>query len=99
MADYNDVPQKKVKLELPNVGLVDAVEVPVSESTEKWSEIRLEDGSLLRLKPVVISAVRVEGHYDQDGNPLYQVKANQVLVVDAPDHLRKGSSGASKEVH
>lgn len=93
------MPNKKVKLELPNIGPVDAVEVPVTESTERWSDLKLEDGSTLRLKPVVITVVRIEGHYDQDGSPLYQVKAGQVLAVDAPDYLRKGGGGASKEVH
>jgi len=47
---------------------------------------------VLRLKPVVVGAVRIEGHYDPDGNPMYALKANQVMIVtSAPDHLRKGA--------
>ena len=59
------------------------------EAHEKWTEIKLEDGSSLRIKAVIIGAVRIEGQYDQEGNPLYMVKANQVMTVSAPDHLRK----------
>jgi hypothetical protein len=93
------LPEKKTKVQTPT-GLVDATEVPVSESTERWTDVRLEDGSVIRLKAVVIGAARIDGQYDNDGNPLYTVKVNQVMVVaSAPDHLRKGGSGALKGVH
>jgi hypothetical protein len=93
------MPEKKIKTQVPFLGLVDAFEVAVSESTERWTEIKLDDGTALRLKPVVLGALRIDGKYDPDGNPMYALKANQVMiVVSAPDHLRKGGSG-SKEVH
>ena len=94
--------EKKVKVQIPGQpGPVDAVEVSVAESTERWTEVQLEDGSVVRLKPVVVGAIRVEGQYDQDGNPVYSLKVNQIMVVaSAPEHLRKGGSPASnKEVH
>jgi hypothetical protein len=54
----------------------------------------LEDGSVLRLKPTVFSAVRIEGEFDPEDNPMYAVKAGQVLVIaSAPDNLRKPKSG------
>ena len=92
------MPEKKIKVELPGVGPVDAVEVAVAESTERWTDVKLEDGSVLRLKSVIIGAIRVEGRYDQDGNPMYSLRANQVLTVSAPDHLRKGGTSTPKGV-
>ena len=94
------MPEKKTKAQIPGVGLVDVFEVSVSESTEKWTEVRLEDGAVLRLKPVVLSAVRVDGRYDSEGNPVYSLKVNQIMtIVSAPDHLRQGGSGIQKGVH
>ena len=93
------MPEKKTKIQTPG-GLVDAFEVAVSESTERWTEVRLEDGSVLRLKPVVIGAARVDGQFDPEGNPVYTIKVNQIMTVaSAPDHLRKGGSGTAKGVH
>jgi len=86
------VPEKRVKVKLPNGADADAYEVSVVEAHAQWTDIKLEDGSSLRIKAVIIGAVRVEGQYDQEGNPLYMVKANQVMTVSAPDHLRKGAS-------
>jgi hypothetical protein len=91
------VPEKKVKVPTPT-GMADAVEVGVSSSDEKWTDIKLEDGSSLRLKSVIIGALRVEGQWDPEGNPLYMIKANQVMTVSAPEHLRKGGGGPPKGV-
>lgn len=71
---------------------MDGSEVGVSEATERWSEVTLDDGSVIKVKPNVLSAIRVDGHYDPEGNPMYAVKAGQVaLIVSAPQHLRKGA--------
>lgn len=87
------MPEKKTKITLPN-GVFDGNEVAISESTERWSDIKLEDGTVLRLKPSVFSAIRIDGQYDQDGNPMYAVKStNAMVIVSAPDHLRKGAPG------
>jgi hypothetical protein len=72
--------------------MAEGFDVPITESTEKWSEIHLEDGSILRIKPNVISVIRITGQYDQDGNPLYALKSSQVMtVVSAPERLRQGA--------
>lgn len=92
------MPGKRTKVTMPTGVIADAVEVGVSESNEKWTEIKLDDGSSLRIKSVILGALRVDGQYDQDGNPLYMVKANQVMTVSAPDHLRKGATGPGKGV-
>ena len=82
-----------MKVQVPGITEpVDVVEVPVEESTERWTDVKLQDGSLLRLKTVIMAALRVEGHYDPEGNPFYQLKVNQVMSVTAPEHLRKGGN-------
>jgi len=94
------VPEKRSKVQMPTGVLADAVEIGVSEAIERWTDIKLEDNSSLRIKSVILGVVRVEGQYDPEGNPLYMVKANQVMTVSAPDHLRKGGgAGATKGVH
>jgi hypothetical protein len=87
------VPEKMVKVPFPNPNspLRDGFEVGVSESTEKWSEVTLLDGTILRIRPSVISAIRIDGEYDADGNPGYMLKAQPtVVIVSSPEHLRRG---------
>lgn len=92
------MPERRIRVTLPTGGTADAVEIGVSEATERWTDIKLEDGSFLRIKAVVMGVVRLEGQFDPDGNPMYMVRANQVMSVSAPDHLRKGGE-IPKGVH
>ena len=64
---------------------VEGVVVTVVESTERFSDIRLEDGTLIRIKPVVVEAVRVEGKWDNEGNPLYVLRSANVMILDDID--------------
>jgi len=83
------LPDNKTKVALPT-GVYDAIDVPIKQTIERWTEIELEDGTKLRVKPLVISVARVEGHYDQDGNPMYAVKGGQTLaVLSVPDNLKQ----------
>jgi hypothetical protein len=84
------VADRRTKVQLvPGVPPVDGVEVPVDESSEKWSEYKLEDGTTIRLKQVLMEVIRT-GQYDPEGNPLYAIKAQPVLlVVDVPDKLKR----------
>jgi hypothetical protein len=67
------------------------VEVPVLEAKEYWNEYKLEDGTTFRMKVVLSSILRIEGQYNEDGQPLYQAKLNLVPDVRAPEDLRKRS--------
>ncbi len=94
------MPEKKVKVPFPDptamggVIMVDGSEIQVNESTERWSEITLNDGTVLRVKPAIQSAVRLEGRYDNEGNPMYALKGGQtVAIVNVPAHLKKGAAG------
>ena len=90
------MPERKTKAQVPGGGTADAVDVAITESTERWTEIHLDDGTVIRIKPVILAVQRIEGHYDQEGNPLYQVKANQIMTADSPDHMKKGAAGSTK---
>jgi hypothetical protein len=90
--------EKKVKARFPD-GECDAFEVPVLESTERWTEVSLEDGTVLRVKTVILAVVRAEDAYDNEGNPQYSIKVNPVMTVTAPDNLKKGAKGPSTEIH
>ena len=61
-------------------------EVEVLEAKERWSEYRLADGTILRLKPVIIAIFRAEGQYAQDGEPVYNMKSTLITDVRAASH-------------
>jgi hypothetical protein len=61
----------------------------VVAAKDGWSEYTLTDGSVIRLKAMLVDAKRAVDQYGDDGNPTYVfqfVVANQVI---APDNLKK----------
>lgn len=81
---------RKVQIPGPDGTLRDAVDVGIDESSEKWSEFKLDDGTILRAKMSIVSAARVDNDWDQDGNPSYVIKShNIVTVVESPEKLRR----------
>ncbi len=68
---------------------VDGLEVRFRSNHEEWNEYVLEDGTYLRMKAVVSEIIRLNGEYDPEGNPIYIVKSANMLVVKAPDNLKK----------
>ncbi len=69
--------------------LVDAIEIGFQTGGEHWNEYLLNDGSVVRLKPVVTEVLRLEGQYDPEGNPVYIVKSASVVSVSASEKTRK----------
>ncbi len=70
--------------------LVDGTVVRVRESIERFSDIELDDGSTLRIKPVVTEVVRVNEQWDEEGNPLYVIKSTNILfVVESTAELKQ----------
>lgn len=93
MRKDTSVPEKKVKVPIPGKGMVEGTEVPLIESVERWTELKLEDGSVLRVKPVVMSVIRIDGEYDPQGNPVYAIQGGQTMVLgSAPDRLRQSAA-------
>jgi hypothetical protein len=90
------MPERK-KMNIPGLGAVEGTDVALVESVERWTELKLEDGSVLRIKPIVMSVMRIEGQYDPQDNPMYAIQAGQTMVVaSAPEHLRRPGPNASK---
>lgn len=83
--------ERKLKVQLvPGGPSLDAVEISVDDSSEKWSEYKLSDGSRIRVKQVLMEVSRVDGQFDQEGNPLYVIKAQPVMaILEVPDKLKK----------
>lgn len=63
--------------------------IEIESANEPWGEYRLSDGSVLRIKLVVVEVRRKEGEYAPDGNPLYEVQLAPVIATRAPEHLRR----------
>jgi hypothetical protein len=83
------VAERKTRV-LHNGKMVDGMEVQIEESNERWSEFKFEDGAIVRGKLSIISVVRIDGEYDQQGNPSYAINmAPTLAVVEVPERLRK----------
>ncbi len=81
---------RKVPVTLPSGAKGEGVEIQVSESTERWSDFTFDDGTLIRAKIMVTSAVRVDGEFDQNGNPVYIMNVGPVFsIVHVPEQYRK----------
>lgn len=63
--------------------------IEVTNAQEQWNQYLLADGSVLKTKAVVTEVYRLVGEYDADGNPSYVLRSGGVLVVSAPDELKK----------
>jgi hypothetical protein len=61
-----------------------STEIEMLEAKERWSEYRLADGTILRLKPVIIAVFRADGQYTPDGDPVYNMKSTLITDVRAP---------------
>jgi hypothetical protein len=87
------MPEKKVTVPFGASGRTAAGwEVAVDESTEKWSEYKLSDGTLVRGKLTIVSAVRIEGQYDPNGNPMYSLNMTPSIVIMSADERLRAKS-------
>ena len=64
--------------------------VLVSESIERFSDVKLDDGTVLRMKAIAIEAERLLNQWTPDGDPIYNVKSHTVVMVkEAPASLKR----------
>jgi hypothetical protein len=56
-------------------------EVPIVNAKETAAEYELEDGSVLRVRYVANSVLRIDGVWEGDGNPVYLIKNGLVTTV------------------
>jgi hypothetical protein len=83
------VPQDKRQISGPDGSVVDATAIGFQVGGEYFNEYALDDGTLIRIKAVMAEILRVDGAYDTEGNPVYVTKMQNVVVVNAPEKLRK----------
>lgn len=67
----------------------DTQKVPILESIERFSNIRLQDGSIINIKATPQEVTRIEGLFDPNGRPAYIVNSTTVVVVSSST-LSKG---------
>lgn len=63
------------------VSLQSSTEVDVLSSKEVWSEYHLSDGTVLRIKPIMIGVSRVPETQTTDGEPVYSMRSTLVTDV------------------
>jgi hypothetical protein len=68
-----------------------STDVEIVDTKEAWSEYRLADGTVLRVKPVMLAISRVEGAEATNGEPVYNMKSTLVTDVrgaqSSPDSM------------
>ncbi len=63
------------------VSLQVSTDVEVLSAKEAWSEYRLADGTVLRVKPIMIDVSRVAEAQTADGDPVYNMRSTLVTDV------------------
>lgn len=82
--------ERKIQVPTPEGKMVDGMDVPIERSDERWSEFTLEDGTVIRAKINIASAVRVDGQYDTRGQPVYILNTSPtVSIINVPERLKK----------
>ena len=82
----------RTKVQIPTGENVSGTLVSIDESVERYSEIKLSDGSVLRVKVNVVEVIRLDDRHDDNGNPVYAIKSsNHILVSSAPSELKRES--------
>jgi hypothetical protein len=78
---------KRVELKLGDKS-VEGTLVDFETVREEYNSYRLSDGSTIRMKTVVTNIIRTE-EFTPNGEPVYIVNSQNVLVADVPDQLKK----------
>ena len=81
--------ERKRTVKLPDGRDVDVTEIGYRTSGEYWNEYLADDGTVIRVKLIATEVLRLDGQFDQEGNPVYIVKTTNVTNVSAPENLRR----------
>lgn len=63
---------------------VEAAPVQVVSSQETFNTYLLEDGTTIKLKAVMLGVMKLEGPVDNEGNPVYLTRSQNVLDITVP---------------
>jgi hypothetical protein len=70
--------------DIQTVSAESTIEIEILDTKERWSEYRLADGTVLRLRPVMIAVFRADGQFTADGDPVYNMKSTLITDVRKP---------------
>jgi hypothetical protein len=83
------VPSPMVKIVSPvSQRQVEAEQIDFEARAEPWATYELADGTVLKVRTILTNVMRIEGEYDQSGNPIYVVSSQNVIQASAPKKLR-----------
>lgn len=80
--------KRKVKLNF-NGKEVEAEIIDINQSSEKWNEYLLDDGTSVRMKLVLQKAYKILGEFDNHGNPIYFFESTNIPTLDCPDDVKR----------
>ncbi len=63
--------------------------VKILRAEEPFSYAYLEDGTTLTTRMSFIEAVRLDGRWNNEGQPIYTVTQNATIIISAPDELMR----------
>ena len=75
----------------------DRLRVNITETLERFSEVLLEDGTVLKIRAAVTEVVRIQDKWDADGKPVYYVKSQNILAAECPPHLINQEVAAKRQ--
>src|ERR1700683_5399043 len=76
------MPEEKKKLTIFGAE-IEVSKVPIRKATEFFNEYELEDGSVLRVKNVATSILRIEGQFNPaSAEPIYLVLTSPAVSVE-----------------
>ncbi len=79
-----------VKITMPDgtVKETTAEDITFKATEEPWTVFQLEDGSKLRVRPVVMR-VQKTAEFDNEGNPIYRLAIVNAVFTDSPASLKR----------
>jgi len=67
----------------------EAMDVPIKKVEESVATYELEDGTVLRMRTVLLNALRIDELRNKQGEPTYVVKSQNVVSANVADAHRK----------
>ena len=68
----------------------EATELDIEKSIQAKNEVILSDGTIFRINPSILGVVVLDGEWDENGNPLYQIAMQvDIVVSNVPEDRRR----------
>ena len=69
---------------------IEGTEVSFNVMQQDWNEYSLNDGTIIKVQTVMTSVLRLEGEYNNLGDPIYIVHTQNIVIANnVPEHMRK----------